>query len=103
MKVRIKARVRVDLLAVRRWSETQWGVARAQDFLEELIESIERLADNPQMGRARESFGKGLRSLRHRGYMIFYMLDAEGPVIVAVVHERRNHAALSFGDMMEGV
>ncbi|SFP43153.1 type II toxin-antitoxin system RelE/ParE family toxin [Tranquillimonas alkanivorans] len=102
MKVRLKPRARADLLAIRAWGEDHWGEARTRDFLEGLIEAIERLSDFPMMGRAREAFLPGLRSLRHRGYVIFYLPEEDGPVILAVIHERRNQAALDFADRIEG-
>jgi hypothetical protein len=59
------------------------------------------------MGRPREAFLPGLRALRHRGYVILHLIGtddegAEAPVIVAVIHERRNLAALDFADRIEG-
>jgi toxin ParE1/3/4 len=53
------------------------------------------------MGRPRNVFLPGLRSLRHRGYVIFYLAETDGPVIVAVLHERRNLAAFDFADRLE--
>lgn len=54
------------------------------------------------MGRARDSFLPGLRSIRHRGYIVFYLLEEGQVAIVAVIHERRNQAALNFTDYIEG-
>lgn len=101
MTVRLKARARADLLAIRAWGEDHWGSARSRDFLEGLIEAIERLPRFPEMGRPRDVFAPGLRSVRHRGYVIFYILEQDDPVVVAVLHERRNHAALDFADRIE--
>jgi toxin ParE1/3/4 len=70
--------------------------------MEGLIEALERLDDFPQMGRSRDAFLPGMRSIRHHGYVAFHMLEGAVPVIVAVVHERRNHAALDFADRLEG-
>jgi toxin ParE1/3/4 len=102
VRVSIKARARADLLAIRAWGEDHWGAERTRDFLEGLIEAIERLAEFPQTGRARTAFFAGLRSTRHRGYLIFYILEGDRPVIIAVIHERRNLAALDFADRVEG-
>ncbi len=101
-RIRLKPRARTDLLAIRAWGEAQWGKARSREFLEGLIEALERLAAHPHMGRPREAFLPGLRSIRHRGYVIFHILEEETPVIVAVIHERRNLAALDFADRIEG-
>ena len=102
MKIAIKARARADLLAVRAWSEHRWGAERTRDFLEGVVESIERLAEFPLMGRARNALLPGLRSVRYRGYVIFYALEEDRPVVIAVIHERRNLAALDFADRIEG-
>ncbi|PRY92077.1 toxin ParE1/3/4 [Hasllibacter halocynthiae] len=99
--MRLRPRARADLLAIRDWGTERWGEDRAKEFLEGLIEAIERLEAHPEMGRPREAFGAGLRSIRHRGYVIFYEIDGGRPVIVAVIHERRNLAALQFGDALE--
>ena len=102
MRVPVKPRARADLLAIRAWSAQRWGPARARDFLEGLVEAIERLAEFPLMGRARSAFLPGLRSVRYRGYAIFYVIEAERAVVVALLHERRNFAALDFADRIEG-
>jgi toxin ParE1/3/4 len=54
------------------------------------------------MGRARSAFFPGLRSVRYRGYAIFYVLEEGQPTVIAVIHERRNLAALDFADRIEG-
>ena len=102
MRVPIKPRARADLVAIRAWSEHAWGASKTRDFLEGLIEAIERLAEFPMMGRPRDVFFPGLRSVRHRGFAIFYVIEAGRPVVVAVIHERRNLAALDFADRIEG-
>ena len=98
MRVRLKAGARADLLAIRDWGVDRWGSARTRDFLEGLIRAIERLADYPHLGRSRDVFLPGLRSISHAGYIIFYVSDEDGPVVLAVLHERRNHGALDFAE-----
>jgi toxin ParE1/3/4 len=102
VRVPIKPRARADLLAIRTWSEHEWGPSRTRDFLEGLIEAIERLAEFPMIGRPRDVFFPGLRSVRYRGFAVFCVIEAGRPVVVAVIHERRNLAALDFADRIEG-
>ena len=102
MKILLKPAARRDLLAIRLWAIETWGQARATEFLEQLIEALERLVANPLLGRSRQALLPGLRSIRFRGYVIFYLIEADRPAIVAVLHERRNHAALDFADRIEG-
>jgi toxin ParE1/3/4 len=100
--VPIKPRARADLLAIRAWGEQRWGPERSRDFLEGLIEAIERLAEFPLMGRSRSAFLPELRSVRFRGYAVFYLIESGRAVVIAVIHERRNLAALDFADRIEG-
>lgn len=102
MKIRLKAQARLDLLAILAWGDERWGHVRSREFLEGLIEAIERLEANPLTGRSRSAFLPGLRSVRHRGYAIFHVIEDGRPVVVAVIHERRNLAALDYADRIEG-
>jgi len=101
MKIQIKPKARVDLLAIRSWGETHWGPARSREFLEGLIETIESLDAFPLKGRARPEFHANLRSIRYQGHTIFYAIENDRPVIVALLHERRNHAALNFAGRID--
>jgi toxin ParE1/3/4 len=102
VKVPIKPRAWADLLAIRAWGEQRWRETRTRDFLEGLIEAIERLAEFPSMRRSGSAFLPGLRSIRYRGYAVFYVVEGDRPVVIAVIHEGRNLAALDFADRIEG-
>jgi toxin ParE1/3/4 len=101
MLVRIKPKARADLLAIRIWGEDRWGPERTQDYLAGLIDAIERLSEFPAMGRPRDVLFPGLRSIRYKDYLVFYIVQHSRSVVVAVLHERRNHAALAFADRLE--
>ena len=102
MTARLKASALADLRAIRARGVDRWGPARTRDFLEGLIDAIDRLSGEPRLGRPRDVLAPGLRSVLHRGYLIFHVFDADGTVIVAVLHERRDLAALDFADRIEG-
>ena len=98
MKVRLKAAAIIDLQGIADYGAAQWGVPRARDFMTSLIEAIEELALRPYGGRPRSSLVEGLRSVRYRGYLIFFVLEDSHPVVVAVLSERRYLAAIDFAD-----
>ncbi len=102
MKTVLKPSARDDLRALRTWSESQWGEVRARDYLRGLLETIRSLVDNPFLGRPREAIFPGLRSVVSRQYIIFYVVGTPGISIFAVMHEKRNLAALDFADLFEG-
>lgn len=101
MQVKIKPRALSDLAAVKAWGINNWGEARAREFLEGLVDAIERLAQFPNLGRARPALHPDLRSVLYRGYVIFYTIEDDTSVVIAVLHERRNQAALDFTDRMD--
>ena len=90
-----------DLDGIHEYGLAEWGAARSGEFMVRLGESIYGLADSPYRGRSREAFHPGLRSILHRQYVVFYMIEGNDVVIGAVIHERRNHAALDFADRLE--
>ena len=90
-----------DIRQIKAWGLENWGNQRARDFLAGLRSAIEGLCSRPQKGRPRSSLQPGLRSILYRGYLIFYVIRAEDIVVIGVIHERRNHAALDFSERME--
>ena len=62
---------------------------RADSFLDELEDRMQRLADEPLLGPAREDLGEGLRYFPYGAYLIFYRLRTGGIEIVRVLHGAR--------------
>lgn len=102
MRIVLKPSARDDLLAIRSWSESRWGDARASACLQNLLQALESLLDSLFLGRPRETLLPGLRSIVSRHYVIFYLADETVISILAVIHEKRNLAALDFADRFEG-
>jgi toxin ParE1/3/4 len=100
--VRYTRSAQLDLRVIRDYGDDVWGQARSDDFLEALITSIERLDDHPLLGRARDAFLPGLRSIQFRTYIVFYLIKDVSVTVIAILHERRNHAALDFSEVLEG-
>lgn len=98
MKVRLKAEAIIDLQGIADYGVAHWGIPRARDFMTSLIEAIEGLALRPNGGRPRSNLVGGLRSTRHRGYLVFFVLENFHPVVVAVLSERHDLAAIDFAD-----
>lgn len=101
MRVALTEIAETDIRAVKAWGMDNWGPARTREFLSGLREAIERLTSHPHMGRTRRSLHPDARSVIYRGYIIFYAIRGELLVVVGVIHERRNRAALDFADRMD--
>jgi toxin ParE1/3/4 len=63
----------------------------AENFVADLEHRCSLLARIPEMGPARPDVGKGVRSLVHGNYSVFYRLkpDMDRAVILSVWHSRR--------------
>jgi toxin ParE1/3/4 len=58
----------------------------ADKFIDALYESCKDLAAMPHMGRARDELMPGLRSMSHRGYIIYYLVGPHRLEIVRVLN-----------------
>lgn len=64
--------------------------AAADRVLDRLDEVASHLADNPQMGPARDDIRPGLRYLVIGSYLLLYRTTDDGVEIVRAVHGRRD-------------
>jgi len=69
------------------WSYIALDNADAADnFVEKLYNSCKILVSMPEMGRLRNELFPGLRSLTHKGYIIFYQTDNKKITIIRVLN-----------------
>ena len=64
--------------------------AAADRVLDRLDKVASHLADNPQMGPARDDIRPGLRYLVSGSYLLLYRIDGDDIEIVRAVHGRRD-------------
>ena len=99
MTIRLSGLARADLedirdYTIRAWDRDQWLV-----YYRQLVTAFERIAREPDIGRDRSLFVPGMRSVNCKRHVIFFkQLDvADGaPVILRIVHQRRNMPALVY-------
>jgi toxin ParE1/3/4 len=67
------------------------NMVAADESLDSIQSTVELLATQPEMGRARPELANGLRSFPTRSsYIIFYLPDDEGLLVVRVLHHARD-------------
>ena len=79
-------RARSDIAGIAQYSETNWGLARANKYLDALETSMRRLAANPLMSRPRDDLRVGLRSFGVQSHIIYFRTRGKAIVIVRVLH-----------------
>lgn len=62
----------------------------AERFLTSVYDAENRLAEFPELGKLRVSFGPGVRTWTVEPYLIFYTVDADAVVILRILHGARD-------------
>ncbi|MBJ8346934.1 type II toxin-antitoxin system RelE/ParE family toxin [Antrihabitans sp. YC2-6] len=73
------------------WDHTaqRWNAEQAEHFVRELQRAIERVADNPAVGRRCDEVRAGYLKLAAGSHVLFYRVTDEGVIdIVRVLHQR---------------
>lgn len=87
-----------DLDGIWDYTNATWGPEQANTYVADLFGCFARAVATPEAGRDRSAFVPGARSLVSGRHLVFYRQIEGQVVILRVVHERRNWAALSFAD-----
>jgi toxin ParE1/3/4 len=66
----------------------------ANDVLDQLFNSLERLADEPELGERRNDLAQNLRAFVVRPYVIFYYHAPDGIHVARIVHGARDFPSM---------
>ncbi len=100
----LSGRARRDLDEIREWTIKTWGRGKWQDYYRGMGAAFRQIAANPACGRQRDMLAKGMRSLTYEQHLIFFapVADFGGqPVILRILHQRRNLGALLYLDDLD--
>lgn len=76
-----------DLESIIDYTVQEWGASQANTYLDGLETRAQLLAENPDLGMARETLCKGLLSFPYESHVLYYKKHAQGIVIVRVLHQ----------------
>ena len=99
MTIRLSRLARRDLEEIRRYTPGTWGREQWAKYYQRLVRAFEGIMANPDRGRDRSLFAAGMRSVNYGMHVIFFArIQAIGydPVILRIVHQRRNMPALVY-------
>ncbi len=88
-----------DIEAIADYLATQSSLDRAEQFLNGIDSTLQRIAQFPQIGRKRDELYPGLRSLPYEKYLIFYRLLNDDIEVLRVVSGYQDLTAL-FDDSL---
>ena len=105
MTIGLSRLARRDLDDIRRYTLETWGRERWLTYYRGVVGAFEGIAADPDGGRDRSLFATGLRSVNHKRHVVFFArigaADDE-PVILRIVHRRRNMPALAYFEDIGG-
>jgi toxin ParE1/3/4 len=76
-----------DIAAIAEFSVTQWGLARAEEYILALHPTFQTLANFPDVGRDAGAIRAGYRSLESGAHSVFYRKSNDGVEVVRVLHQ----------------
>lgn len=87
-QVRISVEAESDIEGITAYSTVTWGWRQADRYLAKLEDCFNLLSENSAIGRPCESIQKGLRRFEIGRHAAFYFPEADGILIVRVLHEQ---------------
>jgi toxin ParE1/3/4 len=78
-----------DLEEIWSYTKQKWSIVQADRYYNLIIDEIEFIASNPQLGRSIDYIKAGYRSTKVKSHIIFYKEQEEDTiVIVRILHQR---------------
>lgn len=87
-RYRVSRKAQNDIRDIGQYTEKQWGRAQRRDYLNGMTAQFEALSEHPNVAPQRHEFEPPVRFARYQHHVIVYTEDAEGILIVRVLHER---------------
>jgi toxin ParE1/3/4 len=95
-RVALRPLARTDLLDAWHYIAADSSLERADAYLRRVAHTLDRLAEQPYMGRARPELAPGLRSFPALSHVAFYYPAEDGIIVARVLHGRRDVEQVSF-------
>ncbi|QYH36805.1 type II toxin-antitoxin system RelE/ParE family toxin [Salinibacterium sp. M195] len=77
-----------DLSTIWEYTQERWGPTQAEIYISEMRAAIERIAAEPQRGRACDDVREGYRRYGIGSHLIFYTVGANSVDVIRILHQR---------------
>ena len=77
-----------DVEQIWAFSVDRWGRDQAEKYLREIQRGIDRVADNPMIGRVRDEVRSGYRRHPVGSHVLFYRVEGNMIDVVRILHKR---------------
>ena len=87
-KLRFSSAAEADLVSITAYTLRTWGDDQTIRYLNQLEETCQILSGNPSLGRGCDHIYPKLRRLECGRHVVFYCQEAEGILILRILHQR---------------
>jgi toxin ParE1/3/4 len=77
-----------DLSSIWNFTAERWDARQAESYVTEIRAAIERVAADPERGRACDEIREGYRRYGIGSHLIFYVESAHGVDVIRILHQR---------------
>ena len=85
-RVRLTPRALKDLDTIADYTLATWGERQTEEYLAELQQRFEWLAQHPDAGRLRAEIRDGFHSYPQGAHVIFYMVEPDHIAVIGIPH-----------------
>jgi len=86
----LSSRSKRDIGEIWDYTNQHWGARQAARYINEIRQVMERVAENPVLGRACGEIHRGYFKILSGSHTIFYRRASTGIRILRVLHQRRD-------------
>jgi toxin ParE1/3/4 len=79
-----------DIDAIVDYTLKTWGESQTHDYVTELFQFLQTLADNPNLGRSAAEFIPELKRSNYKSHTIFYEPTEKGIFVVRILGQKRD-------------
>jgi toxin ParE1/3/4 len=90
MRLKISREAKRDLLAIARFGTFRFGRVQSQTYSNRLTQAMELLAQNPEMARIREGYGRQVRIHPVGAHAVVYEIVEDVLTVTRVLHGHQN-------------
>ncbi len=85
-KYRLTPSAKSDLVDIWNYTVETWGEKQAEKYLQDVEDTINHLAENPELGKQRPEIVPGYYSFPVRKHIIFYLIADSYIDIIGILH-----------------
>ena len=85
-KFQLQPKAEKDLEKIWHYSADKWDIIQANKYIDNLVNTFQLIAENPQISREYTEFKPCVRIHPHRKHLVIYIIKEQQILIVRILH-----------------